>query len=199
MTTDVITQVVTAGATVTFGRGRFFALLAATSPVTVTFEDRRVGGSQTQRRVLNNVGAGTKMYVNPGEEWTYVRVFSAAANTITVGVSDDNIEFTSAVSIVNVPTVIVQASSIVSTIAPAAIAATTLAVIAQNLARKRITVAAASANSLPIYIQQAAGNGATTAGIPVPAGTSYTLNTTSSIGLWNPAGVSANYSTFEET
>jgi hypothetical protein len=197
MTTDVITQAITAGGTVTFGRGRFFALLAATGPVTVAFEDKRVGGSQTQRRVLNNIQAGTKMTVNPGEEWTYIRLTSASAQNITVGVSDDNVEFTSAVSIVNTPSVFLAPTTLVSTPAQISLNSTQTTQIPANSSRKRLTVCGVSTNTGAVLLHQGA-QGAVNSGIPIGPSTIFSVASAAQWEVYNPLGGTAVFTYTEE-
>src|SRR5258708_34144204 len=99
MTSEVLTQAVGAGATITFRRGRIFKLLRAAAPVPITLEGKSGGGGQTAIRKFVNIPAGSKFTAKVGEEWTFLRLFSAGAQNITLFVGDDDMSFNNAVTV----------------------------------------------------------------------------------------------------
>jgi hypothetical protein len=158
MTSEVLPQTVGAGATVTFGRGRIFNLLQASSPVTITLEGKSVHGGQTSIRKFVNIPAGSKFIGKAGEEWTFLRLTSALAQTVTLFVGDDDMSFNNAVTVSGVAVVAITPSSGITD--QAGVAATVTgqhAFTAANLARKRVTLWADPTNTATVYLRTTGG------------------------------------------
>lgn len=158
MTSEVLTQSVTAGNTATFGRGRVFNILQASSPVNITLETKSTKGGQTQVRKFTNIPAGSKFTLRAGEEdWTFLRLTSAVNQSVTLFVGDDDMTFSNAVTVTGVAVVSINPSSTVAD--TAAINTTTgqHALFAANATRKRITVYADPTNTATVFLRVSGG------------------------------------------
>lgn len=198
MTSEVLVQSVGAGATITFGRGRIFNLLQAASQVTITLEGKSIQGGQTNVRKFVNIPAGSKFTAPRGEEWTFLRLFSAAAQNITLFVGDDDMSFNNAVTVTGVAVVAITPSSAVNAPTEIAIAATTtdIASIPANLARKRITIGVKAAAAGPVRVS---ADGLTLKGVEIQPGTFAEFDTTAALGIRNDAAAGTTYYFFEES
>ncbi len=199
MTSEVLTQSVAAGATVTFSRGRIFNLLQASSPVTITLETKSVKGGQTSIRKFVNIPAGSKFTLKAGEEdWTFLRLFSSVLQSVTLFVGDDDMTFNNAVTVTGVAQVTTTPNSAFNAgpIADGNIASGNAASIPANVARRAITVSSPPTNTGTVYIQHT-GDGAGPHGIPLQPGTFVTLTTTSAFDVRNDSGA-AQYITYNE-
>jgi hypothetical protein len=200
MSGDVLTQAISAGGTATFGRGRVFNVLAAPGgPISIVVDRRAWEGGQTQHQVFNNVPPGTKFTAAAGQDWTYLRVTSAVAQTITMWVGDEDLQFNNAVTLTGTAIVAINPSSAITTTgAVTTVANAAASTIAANPARRRITVAAAVLNTGAIYAQSVAA-GIPLGGIPIAPGTFVEFDTTSAIDIRNDTGANQKFSVFEES
>lgn len=198
MTSEVLTQAVGAGATVTFGRGRIFNLLQASSPVTINLEGKSVQGGQTSIRKFVNIPAGSKFTAKAGEEWTFLRLTSAAPQNVTLFVGDDDMSFNNAVTVSGVAVVaITPSSSINSPIATALAANTTDGTgVPANLARKRVTIYNLQASLGPIRVSD---TGVTGRGPEIAPGTDQEFDTTAALGIRCDTANGATWGYFEES
>lgn len=96
MTTEVLTQQLTAGVQATFGQGRVWYIKQATGALTIIAE--KLGTAASVRRFIN-VGAGFKFTAALGDGWDYLRITSASTQTIEIILSDDDVEVANAVSV----------------------------------------------------------------------------------------------------
>jgi len=200
MTSEVLQQAVGAGATVTFGRGRIFNLLQASSAVSITLETKSTRGGQTQVRKFSNIPAGSKFTLKPGEEdWTFLRLTSAAPQTVTLFVGDDDMQFNNAVTVTGNAQVTTTPNS---TFGPLAVnldgnlATASAVTVPANAARKAITVSSPPTNTGTVYIQ-GNGMGAGPHGIPLQPGTFETIVNIGSFDVRNDSGAT-QYLTFTE-
>ena len=198
MTSEVLTQTVGAGATATFGRGRIFNLLQAATPVTIVLEAKSPKGGQTAIRTFKNIPAGSKFTAKVGEEWTFLRLTSAAAQNVTLFVGDDDMSFNNAVTVTGVAVVAITPSSTINAPTQTTIAATTtdIATITQNLSRKRITVGNLSTSPNSIRVS---ADGLTNKGIEVQPGTFAEFDTTAALGVRNDGAGVCTWYFFEES
>ena len=198
MTSEVLQQAVGAGATVTFGRARIFNLLQAASPVTIILESKSVLGGQTAIRKFVNIPAGSKFTAKVGEEWTFLRLTSALAQTVTLFVGDDDMTFSNAVTVTGTAVVAITPSTTINAPTEIAIGATStdIASIPQNLARRRITIGVKAAANGPIRVS---ADGATLKGIEIQPGTYAEFDTTAALGIRNDAAAGTTYYFFEES
>jgi hypothetical protein len=198
MTSEVLTQTVGAGATVTFGRGRIFNLLQASSPVTIVLEAKSVQGGQTAIRKFVNIPAGSKFTAKAGEEWTFLRLTSAAAQNITLFVGDDDMSFNNAVTVTGVAVVAITPSSVINSPAATALAGNTTdgTGVPANAGRKRVTVynLAASAGSIRV-----SDTGVTGRGVELQAGTFAEFDTTATLAIRCDTASGATWGYFEES
>lgn len=77
--------------------GRFFLIMAAASAVDVSFFSNR----QRLNETVKNVGTGFSFQAR--DSFDEVELTSAAAQTVTVLISDGRVEFASAVNVTNLP------------------------------------------------------------------------------------------------
>ena len=182
MTSEVLQQTLVGGTIATFGRGRIFNLLQAASPVTITLEGKSVHGGQTAIRKFVNIPAGSKFTAKAGEEWTFLRVLSAAGQTITLFVGDDDMAFNNAVTVTGVAVVSnAPASSINSPVASVLAGNTTDGTgVPANLARKWVTVYNLATSLGPIRVSD---TGVTGRGEEVAPGTSKQWNNTAALAV----------------
>jgi hypothetical protein len=159
MTSEVLTQSVTVGNIATFGRGRIFNVLQASSPVSIILETKSTRGGQTNVRKFSNIPAGSKFTLKPtDEDWTYLRLTSAVNQSVTLFVGDDDMTFSNAVTVTGVAVVSVNPSSTVADTAPISPSATGQhPLVAANATRKRVTIYADPANTATVYIRVAGG------------------------------------------
>lgn len=198
MTSEVLTQAVGAGATITFGRGRIFNLLQAAAQVSITLEGKSVSGGQTAVRKFVNIPAGSKFTAPRGEEWTFLRLTSAAAQNITLFVGDDDMSFNNAVTVTGTAVVAVTPSSAVNAPTQQSLAATTsdVATLPANLSRKRVTIGNLSSNTTSIRVS---ADGVTNKGIEIQPGVFTEFDTTAALGIRNDSAVAVIWYFFEET
>jgi hypothetical protein len=199
MTSEVLSQAVGAGATVVFGQGRIFNLLGAASPVTIICESKNSSKpGQTRIRKFANIPAGSKFTAPVGEEWTFLRLTSAAAQVVTLFVGDDDMSFNNAVTVTGVAVVAITPSSSINAPTQSNLGATTsdTVTVPQNLARKRITIGNLSSNTTSIRVS---ADGATLKGIEIQPGTFTEFDTTAALGIRNDSASAVLWYFFEES
>jgi hypothetical protein len=201
MTSEVLSQAVGAGATITFGQGRIFNLLGAASPVTIVLEGKNSSKpGQTRVRTFKNIPAGSKFTAREGEEWTFLRLTSAAAQNVTLFVGDDDMSFNNAVTVTGVAVVAVSPSSTFTDTADTVQATGTQTAIAANLARKRITIGVLSTSAESVRVSSTGG---AARGIEIQAGTFTEFDTTGALIVRNDnthgAAASATWYAEEES
>lgn len=158
MTSEVLTQSVTAGNVATFGRGRVFNILQASSPVNITLETKSTKGGQTQVRKFTNIPAGSKFSLRVGEEdWTFLRLTSSVNQSVTLFVGDDDMTFSNAVTVTGVAVVSINPSSTVADTASISTTTGQHSLFAANATRKRVTVYADPTNTATVFLRIAGG------------------------------------------
>lgn len=161
MSSEVLTQLIAAGTTVTFGQGRIFNLLSAPGgPVTIIAERKTLTKSgQSQIRKFSNIPAGSKFTADKGDEWTFLRVTSASLQTIQIFVGDEDMQFNNAVTVTGVAAVQLTPSSALTD--QAGLGAGTVTgqhtLFAANAARRRVTVYADPTNTATVFLRAAGG------------------------------------------
>jgi hypothetical protein len=199
MTSEVLQQTLIGGTIATFGRGRIFNLLQASSPVTITLEGKSVQGGQTAIRKFVNIPAGSKFTAKAGEEWTFLRVLSTAGQTITLFVGDDDMTFNNAVTVTGVAVVSVSPSGSVNSPAATPLAANTTdpTGVPANLARRRVTVYNLSTGAGGTI--RVSDTGVTGRGFEIAAGTNQEIDTTAALFIRCDTATGATWGYLEET
>jgi hypothetical protein len=200
MSSEVLSFTVTAGQTTVAGQGRIFNLLSAPGgPVSIVADTRKVQGGQSPQRIFNNIPAGSKFVAKDGEGWTYLRITSPVTQVITLFVGDDDMQFNNAVTVTGTAATTVQPSAtITATVAPTVVATGASSTVAANASRRRITIAAAVANTGYIYVQSV-GAAVNLGGVPIGPGQFVEFDTNAGLDVRNSTGANQSYSTFEES
>jgi hypothetical protein len=159
MTSEVLTQSVLAGVPATWGRGRIFNVLQASSPVSIVLETKSTKGGQTNVRKFTSIPAGSKFTLKAtDEDWTFLRLTSTVNQSVTLFVGDDDMTFSNAVTVTGVAVVSINPSSTVTDQAGIAASVTGQhTLVAANATRKRVTVYSDPTNTAVVYIRTAAG------------------------------------------
>lgn len=158
MTSEVLTQLVTAASGATFGRGRVFNVLQASSPVNITLETKSTKGGQTQVRKFTNIPAGSKFTLRDGQEdWTYLRLSTSVDQSVKIFIGDDDMTFSNAVTVTGVAVVSINPSSTVADTAAINTLTGQHALFAANATRKRITVYADPTNTATVFLRVSGG------------------------------------------
>jgi hypothetical protein len=134
-----------AGETVRFPAGRYFYVGVAPTTIDVTTE----GNPGSPVRLIG-IGAGSKFGpVAEGEGWRFLVVRSAGAQTIEITISDDgNFEVAANVTVAGTVSVSAAPATTITNTAPVdAITAAETLLIAANTSRRRVQIAADSANA----------------------------------------------------
>jgi hypothetical protein len=156
VTTEVLSQQLTANVQVTFGQGTVWYLKSASGPITVIAE--RIGTGATIRKFIN-VSAGFK-FVADDDGWTYLRVTSPTTQTIELIIGDDDVEVSNAVTIAgNVTTLDLPATTISTPGAKVTAVTAGAALVAVNAGRRRVTIESdpLNVNNQVVYIRVAGG------------------------------------------
>lgn len=194
MSTRTYSYAIGAGETVVAPGGLFFYIKAATAALNITTR-----GNPTSPIEFVGVGAGLKFGpVGPDKAWRYLDMYSATAQTVVLILSDDaEVDIASTVTVAgNVTTSDLPSTSLASP-APDVIANASALVIAANLARRRLTIAALAANTGSVFVQSTgAGAGR---GVEIQPGMSYGLDSTAAIDVRNDSGASQTVTRLEET
>lgn len=198
MTSEVLTQAVGAGATVTFSRGRIFNVLQASAPVTINCEGKSVSGGQTAIRRFVNIPAGSKFTAKAGEEWTFLRLTSAVAQVVTLFVGDDDMSFNNAVTITGTAQTQVAPSGTINSPVATALAGNTTdgTGVPANPARRRVTVYNLAASAGPIRVSD---TGVTGRGFELGPGTYAEVDTVAALGIRCDTAAGATWGYFEES
>lgn len=196
MTTEVISQVLSAGVQATFGQGRVWYLKTLTGPVSIVAEKKGTGASI---RRFTNVGAGFKFTAPEGAGWDYLRVTSATTQTIEIVVGDDDIEVANAVSITGTASVqIAPASTLVDTAQVSCANAALTQVVPVNASRRRVGLSFSSAAAIAagtVFFRAAGGANNL---IEAQPGLVYTFEGTYAISVRNDSGAAVGCSICEE-
>jgi hypothetical protein len=197
MASEVFQQALQANVVATFMRGRVFNLLSASSPVTITLEQRGFQGGQTTPRVFKGVPAGTKFVLQPGEDdWTYLRLTSPVAQAISLFVGDDDVSFNNAVTVTGTALVSVNPSIVVADTPKVVTVTAQHALFPANVGRKRMTVYSDPANTATVYFR--IGGGANDIGFISP-GTFEELDTQVAYDYRDPSAGGQNLYLTEES
>jgi hypothetical protein len=156
MSTEVLTQNLTAGVKATFGSGKVFLIASATGPVNIVAT--QIGNSNKTRR-FTGVPSGFKFTAdNDADGFSTLEVTSPTTQAFTIAVGDDDIAFSNAVTVSGLvatqdtPATVVAGSTKVT-------AAATASLFAANASRRRITITwdpTTAANTV-IYLRVAGG------------------------------------------
>ena len=193
MTTEVISQSLSAGVQATFGAGRIFYVKSAESALTIVAENN---GSSALVRKFVNVTAGFKFRAEINQGWQLLRITSASAQAIEIVIGDDDVEFSNAVSIVGTSNVIIVPSSAITDTADATLASAAQVTIASNTSRKRLTVGVLSSSAASVRVS---ASGGASRGFEIQPGQFFPFETTAALVIRNPDSTnSATYYIEEE-
>ena len=198
MSTEVLTQALTAGQPATFGRGSMVLITSLTSPVTVVASQI---GNSNKKRVFSNVTGGFKFQADsPDDGFDTLTVTSAASQNISIAIGDDDVDFANAVTVSNVVATQDSPAATLTDAAPVTIAnGTQGAVVPVNASRRRVllTIDPNNAAALGSLFFRKAGGAQNL--LPVTAGQSYGFNGTYGIDLNNTSGVPCTVYVCEES
>lgn len=183
MTTEVLTQALTAGQTAFMGQGRVWYLKTATTAITITL---RKNGSSAYVRNFINVPAGFKFKADPGDGWDIMELLSGANQTIEMVLSDDDVDASNAITIIGVATTTQQPFTTVTSTGPTVIANANKLSIAANLGRKKIEISNLSTSTGSVFVQTAAAGAGF--GIELQPGMSWAEWFTGAVDLRNDSG-----------
>lgn len=178
MSTEVLSQNLTAGVKATFGSGKVFLIASATGPVNIVAT--QIGNSNKTRR-FSGVPAGFKFTAdNDNDGFSTLEVTSPTTQAFTIAVGDDDISFSNAVTVSGLvatqdtPATAVAGSTKVTVVTAGA------ALFAANASRRRITVTwdPSTTNNTVIYLRVNAGArfGALTPGQSVQINGTYAVD-----------------------
>lgn len=174
------------------GRGRFFLIVAAASPVTIRCRQPNKGAGI----VIENVGVCRIGPVGEDSAWEEVTIQSAAAQIVEYINGDDPVDFPNAVSIAGDVVTQERPSAALTSQAKTALATANNVDIAANLLRKAIVIQNWSDSAGNFCVRDQAGT--TDAGEEIQAGMGRRFAVTGALRIRNNSGVSVNYSWNEE-
>jgi hypothetical protein len=196
MSLDIRSGTIPASGVVPVGPGNYLFLIVASANVNIIIQT----GGQTE--YLNGAIAGVKL--QRLKRWDQLQIAGPNGTTVSYMVGYENVRYddtsitqTLATIAGTVATAILPAVSI-ATVAPQVIATANSYAIPANLARRRITVAAAVANTGYVYAQTH-GFATALAGVPIGPGQFVEFDNTAAIDIRNDTGANQNVSTFEES
>lgn len=174
--------------------GKFFYVVQATAALTI-----RADGPPKSINKFIGIGAGLKFGpISDDQAWRYLRITSAAAQTVTIIVGDDDIDIANAVTISGLVQTVVTPSTGMASVADVAVAATTQAPIAANAARKSITIGNISTNLASFRIAEA-GAAAANRGDELQPGQFITYFNTGAFSIFNTGAAGQSYTQTEQT
>lgn len=155
MSTETLTQAIGAGATVRFGAGTQFLVAAAASNIDI--KAVKLGDSSQNKKFLGTP-AGFKFTARDAG-FDYLEVTSAAAQNVTLTVGTDDVSFSNQVTVAgNVSTAELPASAISTPGAKVTVVTAGAALVAANLARRRVTISSDPNNvAAVIYVRVSGG------------------------------------------
>lgn len=197
MSSEVLTYTLTPGSTTVAGQGRIFNVLSAPAgPISIVADTRSVKGGQSPQRIFTNIPAGSKFTAKDGENWTYLRITSAFAQTITIFVGDEDLQFNNAVTVTGTAVVAVLPSGVINDTADTAQPFGTQTVIAANPSRRRITIGNRETSAATVRVS---GSGGAGKGIVLQPGVFAEFDTQASLTVRNDnAAGAATWYAFEE-
>jgi hypothetical protein len=195
MSTEILSQTVGAGGKATFGAGSVFVLGSIAGPVSVV---ARKLGSSNKNRTFANVPAGFKFTADsPDDGFDLLEVTSPSAQTISIAVGTDDVEFSNAVTVTgNVSTQDLPASTLADTAPKACGNGAQTAVVPVNGARRRVLLTVDPAATGNVFFRAAGGANNVVIGQP---GMSYSFNGTYGIDCRNDTGAAVNIYIAEES
>jgi hypothetical protein len=155
MSTEVLSQNLTAGQKAMFGAGTQFVIVSATTAVTII---ARTLGSSNKNRTFTGVPAGFKFTSDtPDDGFDLLEVTSPVNQAFSISVGNDDVEFSNAVTVTGGVTTQEAPKTSVADQAPVVTIAGQHALFAGNGGRRAITISADPANPNTVYFRTAAG------------------------------------------
>jgi len=198
MSTEVLTQAIGAGATVQFGAGTQFLVVAAASAISIKAVSL---GSSNKNRVFTGIPAGFKFTADtPDDGFDLLYVTSAAAQNVTLAVGTDDVTYSNSVTVSgNVSTEELAASALTDAAPVACPTGALTPVVPVNASRRRLllTIDPTSVAAPGTLFWRAAGGANNLT--PAQPGMSYPFNGTYGVSLENTSGASVNVYIQEES
>jgi hypothetical protein len=140
MSTEVLTQALTAGVTAKFGAGTMFLVIAAPS-ANLNIVARQIGNSN-KNRTFTGAPAGFKFTADgPADGFDTLEVTSSSNQTVQIAVGNDDVSYSNSVTVANTVTTQSNPAGTLSDISPVVTAAATqAAIVAANSSRRRVTI-----------------------------------------------------------
>lgn len=198
MSTEVLTQTLGAGGSATFGSGTQFLLVSAASAVTVTAKSI---GNSNKNRVFSGVPAGFKFTADTQDDgFDTLTVTSAAAQTISISIGTDDVQYSNAVTVTgNVTTSELPTSTLTDFVSPVSALATTTNnhIVPANGGRRIVTLTVDPNYAGGLLYARAVGG--THDLLPMQAGVSYKFPGLYGVDVNNPNATAANIYVAEES
>jgi len=198
MSTEVLTQSIGAGATVEFGSGTQFLVVAASSPISIKAVSL---GSANKNRVFTGIPAGFKFTADsPDDGFDLLYVTSAAAQNVTLAVGTDDVTYSNSVTVSgNVSTEELPSAALTDQAPVACPNAAQTNVVPVNTGRRRLLLTIDPTNTAaPGTLFFRAAGGANDL-VPAQPGMSYPFNGTYGVDLRNASGAAVNVYRSEES
>lgn len=198
MSTEVLTQSIGAGATVQFGSGTQFLVVAAAGPISIKAVTL---GSSNKNRVFTGIPAGFKFTSDsPDDGFDLLYVTSASAQNVTLAVGTDDVTYSNSVTVSgNVSTEELACSALTDAAPVACLTGALTAVVPVNTSRRRLLLTidpTSAAAPGTLFWRAAAGANNLT---PAQPGMSYPFNGTYAVSLENTSGATVNVYIQEES
>lgn len=197
MSTEILTQALTAGQKATFGAGSIFLITSLDQGVAVNLVARQIGNSN-KNRTFTGVPAGFKFTADsPEDGFDTLEVTSPSNQNIQIAIGTDDVSFSQSVTVSgNVSTKEIPASTLADTPAVAAGNAAQTHVVPVNAARRSVTLSVDPAAASPVFFRSL--NGANNLVIGQP-GMSYRFAGTYAVDVRNDTGAAVNIYIAEES
>lgn len=200
MSTEVLTQQVGAGQTVTFGSGSQFLVVAAGANINVI---ARTLGSSNKNRTFTGIPAGFKFTADTpddGFDLLFVTNPSGTPISVTLSVGSDDVTYSNSVTVQGTVATAELAAGTLTDQAPVACATgAQTAVVAANVNRRRLLLTidptSAAAPGTLFFRSTAGANNL----VPAQPGMSYPFNGTYGVDLRNDSGAAVNVYRSEES
>lgn len=194
MTTEVITQALTAGQKAFLGQGFTWYLKTAPTAIDITLVKKGTGASV---RKFISIPAGFKYRADRvlgNQGWDIMEIVSSVNQTIEMVLSDDDIDASNAITIIG--TVNVQTapfSTSINSAAQAVIAAGNKVSIPAGT-RKKLEISNLSSSASSVFVQTPGAG--TTKGIEVQPGMSWAENISLAVDVWTDGGATVQYNEY---
>lgn len=194
MSTETLTQQLVANQPASFGAGTQFLIVTATAALTVVALQQ---GNSNSRRVFTGVLPGFRFKAPAGDGFDTLQITSATGQTITIAVGDDDVSYSSGVTIENTPSIVELPAVGLTDTAPVSVASgATTNIVPANTTRRRVTLTPDPAAGGTVYARVKGGANDL---VPLAPGQSYEFKGTYGLDVRNPTAAAVNVYVAEET